>query len=460
MATMVDVDPRSSAVLDGIAAHITPQQFETWFRPLTLQFVPPDEVRIAVPNRFHQVWIERRYQTVVANAVRQLAGVTPRLVFAVNEALGAHLAPGRPEERDEFPAAEAEADAGGAGVAAVSQILNPDYTFENFVVGPSNSFCHAAAKAVAEQPGETYNPLFIHGNSGLGKTHLLQALCHLLQARRQKVVYLSCEDFTNHFINAIESGSLESFRYRYRHVDVLAIDDVHFLAEKDRTQEEFFHTFNTLYNQQKQIILSSDRHPKNISDLEERLVSRFKWGLVIRLDAPPLETRIAIVKKKARMRGVELGDTAAHYIAENVKENVRELEGAVNRVIYLARLGGREVDTDLLHEALADLMPERSGTGPGLADVLRIVADRFGIRATEIQSRKQTKSVVYPRHLCMYLARVCTQNSLEEIGAHFGGRDHTTVHYGIRKVEKLAARDEDVKRVVEDLVGALKGCGR
>jgi chromosomal replication initiator protein len=370
------------------------------------------------------------------------------------------LAPGRPEERDEFPAAEAEADAGGAGVAAVSQILNPDYTFENFVVGPSNSFCHAAAKAVAEQPGETYNPLFIHGNSGLGKTHLLQALCHLLQARRQKVVYLSCEDFTNHFINAIESGSLESFRYRYRHVDVLAIDDVHFLAEKDRTQEEFFHTFNTLYNQQKQIILSSDRHPKNISDLEERLVSRFKWGLVIRLDAPPLETRIAIVKKKARMRGVELGDTAAHYIAEHVKENVRELEGAVNRVIYLARLGGREVDTDLLHEALADLMPERSGTGPGLADVLRIVADRFGIRATEIQSRKQTKSVVYPRHLCMYLARVCTQNSLEEIGAHFGGRDHTTVHYGIRKVEKLAARDEDVKRVVEDLVGALKGCGR
>ncbi|HAK93994.1 MAG TPA: chromosomal replication initiator protein DnaA [Planctomycetes bacterium] len=460
VATTADVDPRSCAILDGIAAHVTPQQFETWFRPLTLEFVPPDEIRIAVPNRFHQVWIERRYQAVVADAVRQLAGVTPRLVFTVNEALGAHLAPGRPEERDEFPI-EVDADDGGGDAAdAVSQILNPDYTFENFVVGPSNNFCHAAAKAVAEQPGETYNPLFIHGNSGLGKTHLLQALCHLLQARHGKVMYLSCEDFTNHFINAIESGSLESFRYRYRHADVLAIDDVHFLAEKERTQEEFFHTFNTLYNQQKQIILSSDRHPKDIADLEERLVSRFKWGLVIRLDAPPLETRIAIVKKKARMRGVELGDTAAHYIGEHVKENVRELEGAVNRVIYLARLGGRELDMDLLREALADLMPARMRTGPGLSDVLRIVADRFGIRSTEIQSRKQTKSVVYPRQVCMYLARMCTQSSLEEIGAHFGGRDHTTVHYGIRKVEKLVAHDQDIKRVVDDLVGTLTGHGR
>ncbi len=449
-------DPRSSAILEGVSARISPQQFETWFRPLALEFAPPDAVRITVPNRFHQLWIEKRYQAVIADAVRQLTGVTPHLVFTLNEALGASPVsrPAGPEEEE--ASGDLLADSAEPGESDASlQILNPDYTFENFVVGPSNNFCHAAAKAVAEQPGETYNPLFIHGNSGLGKTHLLQALCHVLQARGRTVTYLSCEDFTNHFINAIESGSLESFRWRYRHADVLAIDDVHFLAEKERTQEEFFHTFNALYNQQKQIILSSDRHPKDISDLEERLVSRFKWGLVIRLDAPPLETRIAIVKKKSRLRGIELSDVAASYIGEHVKENVRELEGAVNRVIYLARLGGREVDIELLREALADLMPARLKSGPSLSDVLRVVADRFGIRATEIQSRRQTKSVVYPRQVCMYVARMCTPSSLEEIGAHFGGRDHTTVHYGIRKVEKMVARDQDVKRVVDDLMGTL-----
>ena len=456
VAFVKDVDSRACAILEKIAERVTSQQFETWFRTLSLDFVPPDAVRIVVPNRFHQIWIEKRYRGVISEAVRQLAGVSPRVDFSIDPAL-----------RTTFLADQDATCDAGAGEAAetetprkfdsLGQPLNPDYTFENFVVGPSNKFCHAAASAVAEQPGDTYNPLFIHGNSGLGKTHLLQSLCHVLKAREFKICYLSCEDFTNHFISAIESGSLDSFRWRYRHVDALVIDDVHFLADKERTQEEFFHTFNTLYNDKRQIILSSDRHPKDIADLEERLVSRFKWGLVVKLDMPPLETRIAIARRKARMRGFALSDMASHYIGERVKENVRELEGAVNRVIYLSRLHGREPDLELLAEALADLLPSlQAKPGPNLSDVLRVVAEKFGVRATDLQSRRQTKSVVYPRQLCMYLARMVTQYSLEEIGGHFGGRDHTTVHYGIRKITRMVEMDPVVKMMVESLIERLR----
>ncbi len=446
-------DSRAAAILRGIAERVTPQQFETWFRSLRLRYVPPDEVHIAVPNRFHQIWIERQYKNVITETVRQLANVAPRITVGVDAALRTGVLPRRSadEEREEALVLPAPED------TTLGQPLNPDYTFDNFVVGPSNHFCHAATKAVAAQPGDSYNPLFLHGNAGLGKTHLLQALCHALQAKESKVCYLSCEDFTNQFIGAIESRSLDSFRWRYRHVDVLAIDDVHFLAEKERTQEEFFHTFNSLYNRQKQIILSSDRHPKDIADIEERLVSRFKWGLVIQLEPPPLETRIAIVKRKAKMRSMELDDMAAAFIGERIKENVRELEGAVNRVLYLSRLSNRQIDVELLEEALADLVPSLPvSTGPGLAEILRIVADRFGIRPTDIQSRRQTKSVAYPRQICMYLARHCTQCSLEEIGGHFGGRDHTTVHYGIRKIEGLVEQNQETKILVESLMGSLR----
>jgi chromosomal replication initiator protein len=449
-------DARSAAILEGIAERITTQQFETWFRLLHLVFVPPDEVRITVPNRFHQIWIERRYQDVIAETVRQLAHTTPRLTVTVDPSLRTDpLAEDEGDDEREDVLFSPRTEAQRPEIPG--QPLNPDYTFENFVVGPSNHFCHAATKAVAEHPGDTYNPLFIHGNAGLGKTHLLQALGHTLHQKEFRVCYTSCEDFTNHFISAIETRSLDSFRWRYRHVDALAVDDVHFLADKEKTQEEFFHTFNTLYNQQKQIILSSDRHPKDIPDIEERLVSRFKWGLVIQLEPPPLETRIAIVRRKARLRGMELTDLAATFIGERIKENVRELEGAVNRVIYLSRLSNREVDTDLLREALTDLVPALPArSGPGLADILRVVANRFGLRPTDIQSRRQTKSVAFPRQICMYLARLCTQCSLEEIGGHFGGRDHTTVHYGIRKIEGMVKKDQETKLLVESIMGSLK----
>lgn len=457
MVTMNEKDTRSAAILKGISERISQKQFETWFRGLQLTFMPPDEVRISVPNKFHQVWIEKRYQSIIIETVRQLADVSARIFFVIEPPLKKSMALDNepPPEEDSDPFYEEPEPAADGDY--LGQPLNKEYTFENFVVGPSNHFCHAATRAVSEKPGDTYNPLFIHGNSGLGKTHLLQALCHSLKRKQLKICFLSCEDFTNHFINSIESGNLESFRWHYRHVDVLAIDDVHFLSQKERTQEEFFHTFNTLYNKGKQIILTSDRHPKDIADVEDRLVSRFKWGLVIHLEPPPLETRIAIVKRKARLRGFELSDMASHFIGERIKENVRELEGAVNRVIYLSRLSNKAVDMELLNEALVDLLPGAVlQMGPSLSDILHITAESFNVRPTDIQSRKQTKMVAYPRQICMFLARECTPSSLEEIGVHFGGRDHATVHYAIRKITKLRDKDPSVAHFLENMKTRLK----
>jgi len=306
-------DPRTEAILQGIADRVTAQQFATWFSCVRLEFVPPEEVRISVPNRFHRAWIEKRYQNVIVETVRQLAHVTPHITISVDPSIKKHAVGKVPVEDEVEETRVFESEVTGEA-AIVGQPLNPNYTFENFVVGPSNHFCHAAAVAVAAKPGDSYNPLFIHGNAGLGKTHLLQALCHVLAEKGHKICYLSCEDFTNQFIAAIETRSLDSFPWRYRHLDVLAIDDVHFLAHKEKTQEEFFDAFNNLYDRQKQIILSSDRHPKDIPEIKDRLVSRFKWGLVIELEPPPLETRIAIVKRKARLkrlyRGAEHGERA------------------------------------------------------------------------------------------------------------------------------------------------------
>ncbi len=443
-------DQRSEAIIQGISERITQKQFETWFRTIRLTFTPPEKVHFAVPNRFHKKWIENHYTNVIIETVRQLANVTPAITIDVNPALRSMFA--RRNEPPEVPQIVSHASSGGGSVEKeyFGQPLNKDYIFDNYVIGPSNHLCNAAAKAVSKKPGGAYNPLFIHGNSGLGKTHIIQALCHDLKNNGYRVCYLSCEDFTNHFISAIESGTFDSFRWQYRQLDALAIDDVHFLSEKERTQEEFFHTFNTLYNQGKQIILTSDRHPRDIAAIEERLISRFKWGLVIELEPPPLETRIAIVKKKAKMRGVALDDMAAHFIAERIRDNVRELEGAVNRVIYFSEVNSRKIDLALLKEAIVDLMPNPVvARGPDLTSILQIISEDFRLKPADIQSRKQNKSVAYPRQICMYLARECTQYSLEEIGGHFGGRDHTTVHYAIKKIEGMIDKDPQIKHRID-----------
>jgi chromosomal replication initiator protein len=328
--------------------------------------------------------------------------------------------------------------------------LNPDYTFENFVTGPCNRLPHAASLAVAENPGKAYNPLFIHGGVGLGKSHLLQAVCQTLMQHHpdSRILYLSCDSFINQFINAVESGDMNQFRYRYRHVDLLVIDDIHFLASKDRTQEEFFHTFNTLYQGHKQIILSADCPPSEIPELEERLVSRFNWGLVARVDKPCYETRVAILQKKARMRGLEVPDDVLCYVATRVESNTRELEGAVTKLQGMSMLQNGKIDLELAKAALGEAVAADQKRIT-IQQIFDVVTKYYNVRLSDLQSKKRHKSIAFPRQVCMFLARRHTRYSLEEIGGYFGGRDHTTVLHALRTV------DEDTRNepaIAEQLV--------
>lgn len=335
--------------------------------------------------------------------------------------------------------------------------VNGDYTFETFVSGPCNRLAHAASLAVSESPGKTYNPLFIHGSVGLGKTHLLHAVCHGIRRNNgaARICMLSCETFVNHFIEAVEHGKLHDFRYRYRHADLLVIDDVQFLSDHEQTQEEFFHTFNTLYQAQKQIILSSDRSPAEISHLEERLVSRFNWGLVTRIDRPCYETRVAIVRKKARLRNINLPEDVVCLIAGSIDSNTRELEGAIAKVAMLAKVMDRPIDLDLARETLGagEQPAQREIT---IEKILDAVISRYNVRLADLQSKKRSKSIAFPRQVCMYLARTLTRHSLEEIGGYFGGRDHTTVMHANRSIEALRARDGQLNATLEQMVRDLQ----
>ena len=334
--------------------------------------------------------------------------------------------------------------------------LNPDYTFENFVTGPCNRLSHAASVAVADQPGQAYNPLFIHGGVGLGKTHLLQAISQKLLAANHdaRILYLSCDSFINQFILAVETGEMHQFRHRYRHVDLLVIDDIHFLAGHDRTQEEFFHTFNTLYQQHKQIILSADCSPSEIPELEERLISRFNWGLVARIEKPCYETRVAILQKKARMRGLTLPEDVLCYVAAKVENNTRELEGAITKIQGMAMLQEGRIDLDLAKAALGDTAtPEQRRIT--IQQIFDAVTKYYNVRLSDLQSKKRHKSIAFPRQVCMFLARRHTRYSLEEIGGYFGGRDHTTVMHAVRTVDEDVKTDPEVAEQLTYLEGQL-----
>lgn len=335
--------------------------------------------------------------------------------------------------------------------------LNPDYQFEHFVAGPSNQLAHASCVAAGENPGGAYNPLFIHGAVGLGKTHLLQAVCHqiLEDAPASRITYLSCETFINHFVEAIERGALDTFRYRYRHADALVIDDMQFLSGHERTQDEFFHTFNTLYQVQKQIILSADCPPSELPSLEERLVSRFNWGLVARIDAPSLETRLAIVRKKARLRHIDLPDEVAMFVATRIKSNTRELEGAIARIGAMAALNNGPIDRALAEAALSDHV-EPPPPEIRIQDIMHAVTDIFAVRLSDLQGRRRSRSIAFPRQVCMYLARQLTQHSLEEIGGFFGGRDHTTVLHANKLVARRRESDLEFRSRLESIVEGLR----
>jgi chromosomal replication initiator protein len=330
--------------------------------------------------------------------------------------------------------------------------LHPDYSFDSFVVGPCNRLAHASCVAISQNPGAVYNPLFLYGSVGLGKTHLLHAVCH--EGLRNKpdlsVQFLSCEAFVNGYISAIEKGQLSDFQNLYRSVDMLIIDDVQFLREREQSQEEFFHTFNALYNNRRQIVLTADSAPAELQSLEERLISRFKWGLVARLDSPSYETRIAIVKKKASIRGLELPDGVAEMIAEHVKSNIRELEGALTVIYATARSQQCPITPELARQALG--VQENASTKMlSMGEIITAVSETFNVRVTDLQSKKRSQSIALPRQLCMYLARTLTRHSLEEIGGHLGGRDHSTVLHACAKVEQLYKTDTEFRGRIDKL---------
>jgi chromosomal replication initiator protein len=335
--------------------------------------------------------------------------------------------------------------------------INPDNSFDTFVVGPGNRLAHAAAVAVAGSPGKGYNPLFLHGGVGLGKTHLLQAVClKILEARPDAVLYyLSCESFISQFMEAVQAGEMSSFRHRFRDVDVLIIDDIHFLAKRDRTQEEFFHTFNTLYQANKQIVLSSDAAPEEIPDLEDRLVSRFMWGLVIKIDKPDFETRAAIVKTKARLRGISIPDDVANFIAARVESNIRELEGAITRLHIQSAVENEGIDLRMARRCLGEPEPSASAE-PTIQIIQNVVTDFYGVRLLDLQSKRRQRSVALPRQVCMALARKHTRLSLEEIGGHFGNRDHTTVMHAIKTIDARRTQDNEFAAVFKALEDRLR----
>jgi chromosomal replication initiator protein len=472
------------ALQRAVRARLDPQQFATWFTRADLVQADAQLVRIVVQNPFTRDWIQTYYRDVIVESIVEVFGSPRSLEFVVDSELVVTMptenairetvngATARFAEDTHATATRAgrghASPAGGARRAVrpllqeghlVSDIgLNPKYTFDNFVVGPCNRFAHAAAVGAAEQPGKAYNPFFLHGPVGLGKTHLLQSLCFTLLQRNPdtRILYLSCETFVNHFISALENGDLQKFRHKYRTVDVLVVDDIHLLANKERTQEEFFHTFNTIYQAGKQIVLSSDSPPKDIPTLQERLVSRFRWGLVTEIEPPCYETRMAILKRKSREKGREIPDDVARLLSERIDSNIRELEGAVTKLIGYSNVSGAAITPELAREVLRDLFAKRKGQ-PSMDDIIEIVVEHYGVKLSELQSRKRTNAIAHPRQIAMYLARQITRHSLEEIGGYFGGRDHSTVLYAVEKVAESGRQDAAVQEMLDGFLGRLRG---
>jgi chromosomal replication initiator protein len=408
----------------------------TWFDQMTPRQLTNGVIQVTVATPAQLNFCQTHCQTPFTNAAQSLTG---RLV-----AVSFHC--------DNLPR-------GGVFNEGDQPLpLNPDYVFDNFVTGPCNRLPHAAALAVGDQPGKAYNPLFIHGGVGLGKTHLLQAVCQKVLERQPdaRILYLSCDSFINQFMMAVENNDMHQFRYRYRHVDLLVIDDIHFLAGRERTQEEFFHTFNTLYQGHKQIILSADCPPSEIPELEERLVSRFNWGLVARIEKPCYETRVAILQKKARMRGLTLPEDVVCYIAAKVENNTRELEGAIMKIQGMASLQEGHIDLDLAKAALGDTAtPDQKRVT--IQQIFDAVTKYYNVRLNDLQSKKRHKSIAFPRQVCMFLARRHTRYSLEEIGGYFGGRDHTTVLHAVRTVGEDMTNDREINKQVSYIENQLTG---
>lgn len=427
---------------EKIKEKVSPQQFTTWFVNLRLIKFNAKEVYINVPNSFCMEWLENNYMEVISTALSEATNTNYKIRFVVDNKGVQEYAPSI--QRSSQPSNEKNPD-----------YINKNYSFDNFLVGPCNRLAHAAALAVAESPGTAYNPLFIHGPVGLGKTHLLQAIFLQLQQRsgRHSALYLPCESFVNHYIATIKTGDWDSFRNKYRQIDVLLIDDVHFLANSQSTREEFFHTFNALYTCQKQIVLSSDCPPEEIPTIEERLISRFRWGLITRIDPPGFETSVAIIQRKTALLNMEISYDVARYLAEHATSSIREIEGAITNINRYAAISENKIDLNFVKQVIRGFTKQKNYIG--IEEILNTVTKHFGVQLSHLHSKRKFKSITLPRQIAMYLARKLTNLSLEEIGGYMGGRDHTTVMHADEKIRKLRKQDQNISATLRKLETTL-----
>ncbi|MHB9095229.1 MAG: chromosomal replication initiator protein DnaA [Eubacteriales bacterium] len=435
--------------LEIMEKQISKPSFETWLKSAKPFQFQNHTMTIEVPNDFAKDWLESRYYDLIKDSLEEVVNHEISLSFILPNLSETQISPNftsnlsisnKNYQEDILPT-----------------YLNPKYTFDTFVVGNSNRFAHAASLAVAESPAKSYNPLFIYGGVGLGKTHLMQAIGHYILSSNQstKVVYVSSEKFTNELINSIRDDKTVEFRTRYRNMDILLVDDIQFLAGKERTQEEFFHTFNALYEANKQIIISSDRPPKEIPTLEDRLRSRFEWGLITDIQPPDLETRIAILRKKAKLENLQISNDVITYIADHIHSNIRELEGALVRVMAYSSLNHSQITNDLACEALKDILPAKKPKLISIELIQKVVAEYFNLRMDDFKTKRRTRSVAYPRQIAMYLSRELTDNSLPKIGEEFGGRDHTTVMHAHEKISTGLVDNSILQTTVKELKNTI-----
>jgi chromosomal replication initiator protein len=421
--------------------------YRTWFAEAEGAELSDDAFVLGVPNDFTREWIEGHFLGLIGAAVRDVTGQERRVALSVTERIPVDMP--SPTEAAPTQAAAGVADSG----------MNPKYTFDLFVIGSSNRFAHAAALAVAEAPAQAYNPLFIYGGTGLGKTHLMQAIAQYVAEHSSdlSVRYVTSETFMNDFINSLRDKRIEGFKQRYRTYDLLLVDDVQFFEHKERIQEEFFHTFNSLYEAGSQIVMSSDRPPRDIATLEERLRSRFEWGLITDIQPPDLETRIAILRKKVKTDGIHVPDPQVlSFIASRISTNIRELEGALTRVVAFSSLTGRSLSVDLAEDVLKDVFPQGEAAEVSIRRIQELVSERFQLSMDELCGDKRSQNIVYPRQVAMYLSRELTDSSLPKIGKEFGGRDHTTVIHATSKIARLIREDRSVYNLVQELTARVK----
>ncbi|WP_018249403.1 chromosomal replication initiator protein DnaA [Orenia marismortui] len=444
-----------SATLSSIEEELSKPSFETWFKPTEILAIQNNTIIIEVPNEFAKDWLKTKYSNLIKETLLKITNKSHQVKFVIPEM----------EEEEIFLEKEElenkKTEKADEEEVIESSVLNPKYTFDTFVIGNSNRFAHAASLAVAEAPAKAYNPFFIYGDVGLGKTHLMHAIGHyiLKHNSNMKVMYLTSEEFTNRLINSIRYDKTIEFRNQYRNIDILLIDDIQFLAGKERTQEEFFHTFNALHDANKQIIISSDRPPKEIPTLEERLRSRFEWGLITDIQEPDLETRIAILKKKATLEDLEVPNDVIVYIANKIESNIRELEGALIRVVAYSSLTNEHITVNLAQEALKGIVANNQDNIPKEITVnliKKIVSQHYGINMTDMDSKKRTRAIAFPRQVAMYISRELTDLSLPQIGNRFGGRDHSTILHGYDKIKNIILEDKKLKKTIDTLVEDIK----